>query len=110
MSLADRLRRYRKKHLPKRKRKYVRIYGRFRSTTGLIKGFEFQVRVSDKLSNKALYKLITYVCGKIKNGKMLPYHKRRETFPSFYVLFHVPWIRIKEILDYDVKMDYPTPF
>jgi len=110
MSLGDRLYRFRKRHLPRRKRRYARFYGRFKSLTGQVKGFEFQVRISDRVSHKLLYRLVTHTCSKIKYEKSLPYHKRRETFSSFHELFSVPWVRIRRLLDYDVRMDYPTPF
>ncbi|MBX5329194.1 MAG: hypothetical protein QHH18_04400 [Candidatus Bathyarchaeota archaeon] len=109
-SLGDRLRRYRMRHRPKRKRTYARFYGRYRSVTGETRGFEFQVRVSPQLSRKLQYRLITHTVNKMKYEKSLPYHKRRETFASFHELFSVPWVRIRKILDYDVQMDYPTPF
>jgi len=109
-SLGDRLARYRRRHLPRRERTYVRVYGRFMSLTGQIRGFEFQVRVSRGLSRKLVYRLITHTCNKIKYEKSLPYHKRRETFSSFHELFSVPWVRIRRLLDYDVQMFYPTPF
>jgi len=110
MSIGDRLYRHRRRHLPRRRRMYARFYGRFRTLTGEVRGFEFQVRVSPRLSRKLMYRLITHTCNKIKYEKTLPYHKRRQTFYSFHELFSVPWVRIRRILDYDVRMDYPTPF
>jgi hypothetical protein len=109
-SLGDRLQKYRKRHLPRRRRMYARFYGRFTSLTGQIRGFEFQVRISPSLSRKLQYRLITHTCNKIKYEKSLPYHKRRETFSSFHELFSVPWVRIRKLLDYDIQMFYPTPF
>lgn len=100
----------RKKYLPKRRRTFARIYGRFETMTGKYKGFEFQVRVSSNLTGKTLYHKIRNVVGKIKHDHLMPYHKRRETFPTFRSLMSVPWVRIRRVLDYDVKVDYDVPF
>ena len=102
--------RHRSRHLPKRRRAYARFYGKFRSKTGETRGFEFQVRVSNRVSNRALYKLIVHTVGKMKYEKKLPYHRRRQTFPTFLTLFQTPWVPIRKILSYDMEMDYPEPF
>lgn len=95
---------------PSRKRTYARIYGRFENESGQRRGFEFQVRISHSLSRKAQYKLITHTVNKMKYEKLIPVHKRRQTFSSFAELFKSQWIHIRKICDYDVAMDYPTPF
>jgi hypothetical protein len=102
--------RIRRKHLPRRRRTFVRIYGGFETTTGKRKGFEFQVRVSPSLTGRGIYHHITNTVGKMKYEHLMPHHKRRETFPTFRYLYSVPWIRIRKILDYDVKVDYNVPF
>lgn len=107
---TERMHRIRRRHLPRRRRTFVRIYGRFETTTGKLKGFEFQVRVARNLTGKAIYYHITNTVGKMKNQHLIPYHKRRETFPTFRSLYATPWIRIRRILDYDVKVDYDVPF
>jgi len=109
-SFGDRLYRYRKRYLPRRRRMFARFYGRFTSLTGQIRGFEFQVRVSPRLSRGLMQRLITHTCNKIKYEKSLPYHKRRETFSSFHELFSVPWVPIRRLEYYDIQMFYPTPF
>lgn len=90
-------------------RKFARFYGAFKNKFGETRGFEFQVKVGQRLSNRALYKLIKHTALRIKN-KTLPYHKRRETFSSFGDLYSTRWIRVRKILYYDIHIDYPTPF
>lgn len=102
------LRDYRRR-LPPRKT-YARFYGRFENKKGEIRGYEFQVRVSDRLSNKVISVHIGNIQSKMKYSKVMPYHMRRETFSSFADLLSRPWVRIRGVTDYDVQMDYPTPF
>lgn len=90
-------------------RKYARFYGAYKNMVGETRGFEFQVKVGSKVSNKAAFKLIRHTANRIKN-KTLPFHKRRETFGSFAELFGTKWVRVRKILHYDIHIDYPTPF
>lgn len=97
-----RLLRYRRR--AKRKRREVKLYGRYRTTTGKTKGFDFYVKVSRKLSGKLLYKLITHTCNKLRHERTLPVHRKGESFPSFLTLFRSKWIRIRKLLEYNVAV------
>jgi hypothetical protein len=90
-------------------RKYARFYGAYKNMVGQTRGFEFQVKVGSRVSNRALYKLIHHTAGKIK-AKKLPYHKRRESFSSFGELFSTQWVGVRKVMHYDIHIDYPTPF
>jgi hypothetical protein len=87
---------------------HVRFYGRFINRKGEPRGYEFQVRISDRLSRKALSRLIGHVQRMLKYGRSMPLHKRRETFSSFKeLIFQTTWVRIRRIADYDVSVDSP---
>ena len=91
-------------------RKWARFYGAFKNLRGQVRGFEFQVKVSSRVSQRALYKLITHTMHKMKYEKAMPEHERRQTFSSFLDLYDAAWIPIRRIVEYDVKIYYPTPF
>ena len=94
--------------LPSR-RAYARFYGKFKYR-GKVRFFEYQVKASERLNNKALAQLIAQTAVRMKYDHQMPIHKRHETLSSFKELHRRPWIHITAILDYDVEMDYPTPF
>jgi len=102
--LSPRMLRYRKRL--KRRKRNVKLYGRYRTTTGKPRGFGFHVKVSGRLSNKLLYRLITHTCNKIRHERALPVHRKGEVFPSFSALFRTRWIRIRKLLQYDVAVKY----
>ena len=110
ISRTDRMYRIRRRHLPKRRRAWARFYGRFETTTGKRKGFEFQVRLSPNLTGRAKYYHIRRTVDTIKHQHLMPHHKRRETFPTFRALYATPHVRIRRVLDYDIKVDYDVPF
>jgi len=95
------LRGYKRGH---KRRRYARFYGRYKTTTGKVKGFEWQVKVSERIRPKALFKLIRHACGKLLHENALPVHRKGETFPNFITLFRSRWVHIRKILNYDVAV------
>lgn len=102
--LLPSLLRYRRRM--KRRPQYVRLYGRYRTITGKIKGFSLQIKYRKGFNNKLLGRLIRHTIGKMKYERQLPVHIKGQTFGSFLKLFRSPWIKIRAVLDYDVKMIY----
>jgi hypothetical protein len=103
-SLGDRLYRHRRRYLPRIKRRYATFYGRFQTLTGKIKGHEYRVRLSDRLSKKGIYRFIGETQRMMKYEHLMPVHHKFQTFSSFRALFDAPKIRIRKILDYDVHV------
>src|SRR3990170_6258991 len=93
--------RLRRRYRERTRRTYARFYGAYKNMVGQTRGFEFQVKVT-KLSNRAIYKLVHFTAGRIKNNN-LPYHQRRETFSSFAELLGSKWVRVRKVLHYDTK-------
>lgn len=100
--LSPRMLRYRKRL--KRRRRWVKFYGRYETTTGKTRSFNFYVKVSGRLSGKLIYRLTTHTCNKLRHERALPVHRKGESFPSFSTLFRSSWIRIRKLLQYDVAV------
>ena len=91
-----------RRHVLPPERRLVKIYGGYETTTGKMKRFGFKIKVSPKLSGKALHKWIVFVYGKLKFEKTMPVHIIGQTFPTFKLLISIPWIRIRKIVEIDV--------
>jgi hypothetical protein len=76
---------------------YARFYGRYEDMKHRHLGYEYQVRVSDRLSGKAMHKLIATVCTKMKYDHLMPIHRKGQAFSSFRELFRSPWARIRRL-------------
>jgi len=110
ISRTDRMYRIRRRHLPRRRRTFVRFYGKFETKTGKMRGFEFQVRVARNLTGRGIYHHVRNTVDRIKYQHLMPVHKRRETFPTFRSLNATPHVRIRRVLDYDVTTEVNVSF
>jgi len=90
----------------KRRPQYVRIYARVITFPNKLKGCGYQVKYRKGFNRKVLSKLIAHTVNKMKYEKKMPVHVKGQTFGSFLQLFRSPWIDIRKLLDYDVKMVY----
>lgn len=85
----------------------VREYGLYVDTRGRTRRFGYQVVVSPQLgkNRRLLGKYIRDSVGALKEGNM-PEHEHGQTFSSFEELMQTRWYPIKEIIDYDIKINY----
>jgi hypothetical protein len=107
---TDRMYRIRRRYLPRRRRKWVRFYGKFQTKTGKMKAFEFQVRIASNLTGKGVYHHVINTVNTMKYQHLMPIHKRRETFPTFRAMNATPHAKIRRILDYDVTTEVNVDF
>jgi len=101
--LPARILKYRR---PVEQRIYTRMYGRYENRKGQVKGFSFQVKISPRLRGKVMALHIRHIIGKMLYEHILPTHRKGESFGSFRELYRSQWVRIRKVLDYDVKMKY----
>ncbi|MGA2768665.1 MAG: hypothetical protein ABSF24_10180 [Candidatus Bathyarchaeia archaeon] len=91
----------------KTSRRYVRFYGRYRDANGGLRGFEYKVKISEKLwrDRKLLATYIRIVCSKMKEDHQMPVHVKGEAYPDFAVLLGgTDWVRIRRVENYDVSV------
>lgn len=85
---------------------YARFYGLYQTITGKKKRFSYVVKISQRLSERQVYRLMVVACGALLDSA-IPEHKRGQVFSSFgELLRRTRWFRIRKIIRYKAGVIY----
>lgn len=83
---------------------YARFYGKFITTTGMLRRFSFQVKLDAGLSGQKMYKIVREIVSALLLNK-IPRHRPGEVF-SVSELEQARWVVVRKVLQYKVGMVY----